>query len=315
MVDPSLAVLDKDLAERVVLLADLDVRLVCIYGAIDAYHILQGLQDESSEDAECFYCYQRWGNTGSSGSKKIEGPFSEQKMREVFAEAFEARTGASWGSIKPGDRVAHGRFWWQQVAAVEEKAYWQYYVHDGVDGKSRGWYPYEDDASAEVEDVFAQHMSNNQESRTKIRTVSSGFFSYRIDLEAMTQENTKTGKVRAIRRFTATEAPPKGGKSTKGVRPAAGKRAPKAPVDRKKVTKKILKTAKSSKPGARKAKLTREAKPKSRKVAKKAVKVAKGKQAKEQVFLGKFTRTSTGLKKADLKRNKYGKVVSNLAAE
>ena len=88
-----------------------DVRLALITKVMDEYHILQGLQDESTEDDERFYCYQRWGiwrislvifsfppvsaeslkvrdgsgfqgslgKTGSPGSKKIDGPFSEER--------------------------------------------------------------------------------------------------------------------------------------------------------------------------------------------------------------------------------------------
>ena len=372
MVERSLAVLDKELAKLVTLLPELDVRLVRIDAAkrIDEYHVLQGLQDSSS-DEEAFYYYQRWGQTGSSGNKKINGPFSEKKMREEFAKVFEERTGAAWGSLKPGDRVPDGRFWWQRGSLAEEKAFWQYYVHDGVDGKKRGWYPYEDfwakilrfsvlfassehaqdDASAEVEEIFAQHMSNDQESRTAIRTVSSGtvgavagagpevssalrvsccsgYFSYKIDLEAMTQENTKTGKVRAIRRFTeATKHDTSAPKKPRG----APKK--KAPVDRKKVKKTILKasTATSVRTKAGKPELAKTAMKalklkamkstskasKGRKVVKaaKAAKVAKGKDAKAQVFHGKFKRTSTGLKKEDLKKNKYGKVVTKKQSE
>ena len=149
-----------------------------------------------------------------------------------------------------------------------------------------------------------------------------GHFSYRIDLDAMTQENTKTGKVRAIRRFTEAAAK-KATKRTKSMRPPAKKRAPaakadKALVDRKKVLKKILKTLTSDAKTTTVAGKRKPTKPKAGpKVAmkKKAVKVAKGKDAKAQVFHGKFTRTSTGLKKSDLKRNKYGKVVSKKASE
>ena len=146
MADRSLAVLDKELAERVVLVSGFDVRLVRINSKMDHYHVLQGLQDpcDEGETSETFYCYQCWGETGTPGNKKLDGPFSEREMREAFAGVFEKRTGSAWGSLKPGDKVAHGNFWWQQVSAVDEQALWQYYVHDGVDGKRRGWYPYED---------------------------------------------------------------------------------------------------------------------------------------------------------------------------
>merc|ERR1719250_601313 len=49
--------------------------------------------------------------------------------------------------------------------------------------------------------------------------------------------------------------------------------------------------------------------------AKRVSKVAKGKRAKSSVFRGTKSRTSGGLKKSDLTRNKQGKVESKKASE
>merc|ERR1719352_65900 len=49
---------------------------------------------------------------------------------------------------------------------------------------------------------------------------------------------------------------------------------------------------------------------KMRKMAMKKSVIAKGKRAKSSVFRGTKAKTSGGLKKSDLKRNKAGKVVS-----
>merc|ERR1719412_607197 len=51
------------------------------------------------------------------------------------------------------------------------------------------------------------------------------------------------------------------------------------------------------------------------KKAKKVSKIAKGKRAKSSVFRGTKVKTSGGLKKTDLKKNKNGKVVSRKASE
>ena len=53
---------------------------------------------------------------------------------------------------------------------------------------------------------------------------------------------------------------------------------------------------------------------KSRKMKKRVSKVAKGKRAKNSVFKGTKEKTSGGLKKSDLKRNKRGKIVSAKAS-
>merc|ERR1712226_587667 len=48
--------------------------------------------------------------------------------------------------------------------------------------------------------------------------------------------------------------------------------------------------------------------------AKKVSKITKGKRAKSSVFRGTKVKTSGGLKKSDLTKNKYGKVVSKKAS-
>lgn len=52
-----------------------------------------------------------------------------------------------------------------------------------------------------------------------------------------------------------------------------------------------------------------------KKKAKKVSKIARGKMAKSMVFRGSKEKTSGGLKKSDLIRNKNGKLVSKLASQ
>merc|ERR1711937_446171 len=123
-------------------------------------------------------------------------------------QVFKDKTGKEWGSINPGDRALPGKYWLQRDFNPSEKAKWQYYVHDNIDGKRNDWYDYDANASEEVEELFAQHKANSCEKRTATRVVSSGNlgFSYLVDLEAMTQTNTKTRKSRQIRRLTGQQA-------------------------------------------------------------------------------------------------------------
>merc|ERR1719225_1705088 len=64
-----------------------------------------------------------------------------------------------------------------------------------------------------------------------------------------------------------------------------------------------MKAKKSSKKGMRKRK------------AKRVSKIAKGRGAKARVFRGTKAKTSGGLKKSDLKKNKNGKVVSKKSSD
>ncbi|CAK9001203.1 unnamed protein product [Durusdinium trenchii] len=302
--------IDGDLAERVSVVKDMDLRLVLIdaTNGVDKFCHLQGLQD-SSLSHPAFYCFSCWGDTGSRGKKvqtNLLGPFSEEHMRSKVEEIFEERTGCKMENLKAGDRALPGKYWLQQQIAKEAEEEgtfrWEYYVDDGVDGKRKGWHPYEDEASEEVEELYLQHVANEKESRTATRVISSGYFSYKVDLQRMTQQNTKTGKVRTIRRTASAKASkplPKGSKvAKKTVKKLPSKRV------KKTVLKKPAEKAMKSRVKAMKAKLTKKASP-----------IASGKYAKSKVWSGKKAKTSTGLKKADLKKNKEGKLVSKKQSE
>ena len=105
----------------------------------------------------------------------------------------------------------------------------EYYVDDGVDGKSEGWHPYEEDASEEVEALYQQFRADGCTGRTAKRVVNSGHFSYEVAFKAMSQKNTSTRKVRSIRRM-------------EGPRPVPSKKAVKT-AKRVKAMKKVMKTA------------------------------------------------------------------------
>jgi len=209
----------------------------------------------------------------------------------AFAKIFKMKTGAEWGSLKPGDRAQPGMYWLQQQSTPDLKATWQYYVSDGVDGKKTGWYPYVASATSEVEDLYAQHSANANEGRTATRLVSSGRFTYKIDLGKMTQENTRTRKVRPIRRAVGDE-------SRCNIRCV-----PHAMI------KKTMKVSGAMK-GMRAMKSTKVHKPmqvmKAAKLKKKVLKIG----SKKQVLSGKRQRTVGGLRAENLMKNSKGKIVS-----
>merc|ERR1719408_335282 len=133
----------------------------------------------------------------------------QSEVECMLAQVFEEKTGKTWGSVQPGDRALPGKYWLQQQSRPDQKAKWEYYVGDRVDGKPDGWYPYDPAASEVVEALYAQHMANGCESRTSTRVVASGSlgFTYHVDLSAMTQQNTKTRKTRHIRRALPSSGP------------------------------------------------------------------------------------------------------------
>jgi len=185
-----------------------------------------------------------------------------------------------------------GKYWLQQQASPDLAAKWQYYVSDGVDGKRTGWYPYDDTASDEVEELYAQHMANTCESRTATRMVSSGRFTYKVCLTKMMQMNTRTQKVRQIRRAVGDEATEVSANGVTKERAVKAKRvvmAMKSKVRTMKA-KKVVMVMKSMKAMKIKRKCTVG--------------------SKSQVLSGKRPKTKWGLKASDLVKNKAGKVVS-----
>merc|ERR1719316_360872 len=251
MVDRDLSNQDAALAAKVSLLPGMDVRLACIETEeeqqTDKFHVLQGLVDPTlAEDPKCCYAYQRWGITGTRGQIKLEGPMEQPKVAAALAKVFEDLTGSSWGSIAPGDRVPPGKYWVQQHMNPDFQAKWEYYVADGVDGKRTGWYPYVTSASEEVEELYAQHVANGCEARTAVRVIQSGHFSYKVDLDSMTQQNTRTRKQRTIRRPAgdASAAPPGSRAPAMRAMKVMKARAPASAMPMKKVMKKVMKKSK-----------------------------------------------------------------------
>jgi predicted DNA-binding WGR domain protein len=299
---------DEDLAARAKLIAGLDARLVLIDpdSNTDKYYVLQGLEDDNG----C-YSYRRWGRTGTDGEAKIEGPTTVEEVEKILHKVFKDKTGKEWGSLKPGDRALPGKYWLQRDFIPNEKAKWQYYVHDNIDGKANDWYDYDANASEEVEELFAQHKANACEKRTATRVVASGKlgFSYLVDLEAMTQTNTRTRKARKIRRVTGAQALIR---QSSGIVMKIMKKM-KAAVAGRVAMKRAAVVKKSMKKTSRKP--MKKVMKKLKKPMKKVSTIAKGKKAKVQVWRGKKVKTSTGLTKSDLVKSKSRKIVSAKKSE
>ena len=75
---------------------------------------------------------------------------------------------------------------------------WQYWVDDGVDGKSDGWYDYQAHAWKLVSLAYDDWLRDGTVTEMIVR---SGWFSYKVSFGQMSQLNTSTGKQRRIRRM------------------------------------------------------------------------------------------------------------------
>lgn len=76
---------------------------------------------------------------------------------------------------------------------------WQYLLTTSVDAKCPGWHPYTPQASSKLDSLFA-HAHATSSKRTTYH-VQSGTYQYEVNMLAMTQRSTTTGKVRTIRRY------------------------------------------------------------------------------------------------------------------
>lgn len=316
MADRDLANHDARLAGVAEVMPGMDIRLAFIDAASgeDKYHVLQGLKDPTlGGDPKCHFLFQRWGSTGSRDQMHVDGPMLQVSLAVELSKIFKEKTGADFGSVKPGDRALPGKYWLQQQSNPDRSAKWEYYVSDGVDGKRTGWYPYDNYAQDEVEEVYAQHVANGGEGRTATRVVHSGHFKYTVDLSQMTQRNMRTNKVRTIRRSAGDQA------STVATRRAT-KRA-REPCAGCLPAMKFMAAGDSASmkvrvpmPAMKSMKVRRTA----LKVPKKAMKIMKAMKAKRvskvgsksQVLKGLKARTKGGMRAADLMKNKNGKVVS-----
>ncbi|CAK4072533.1 unnamed protein product [Aphanomyces euteiches] len=173
---------------------DASLALVDLSQNSDKYYILQVLQAGTE-----FHCFSRWGRTGTVGQNQVEGPFNTIGEAEaVFNRKFQDKTGQRWADRSDFSQI-DGKYDLLNVDhTADATGQWEYFMHDFVDGKARGWYPYTEDGTAQTEALWQTYQVNSAYNR---RIVQSGYYSYNIDLDAMTQTNISTNKKRYIRRL------------------------------------------------------------------------------------------------------------------
>lgn len=169
----------------------------------DKFYTIQVVYNSRSGE---FFCVAHWGRTGTKGDSKVEGPYDSQSDAvAAFEGKFKSKTGAAYSKrneYKPKPK----KYAYKQVnycREIEGRVTWQYWVDDYVDGKQPGWYDYFAEASEGVDAVWQEWQSN---SWLDVRCIASGAWTYKVDFNTMTQENTSTAKVRTIRRTVDGEA-------------------------------------------------------------------------------------------------------------
>uniref|UniRef100_A0A7S2TP74 Poly [ADP-ribose] polymerase n=1 Tax=Lotharella oceanica TaxID=641309 RepID=A0A7S2TP74_9EUKA len=175
----------------------------------------------------------------SGVSKMMGPYDTDTKAKNAFAEKFKKKTGNTWdkrGSFtpKPGkytlmghdgadeaeegagdydgmmarlrNHPNEGRELGAQADEMDGERVrsvrthkWQYYVDDGVDGKSTNWYDYDLEASDVVDFAFKDWRRNPA---VNVRAIKSGIYTYSVNFNKMEQTNIehRNHTKRAIRR-------------------------------------------------------------------------------------------------------------------
>lgn len=178
----------------------------------DRYYCMQVL---ASHDKDQFWAVQHWGRTGLDGRAHVDGPFASlADAKAIFRRKYRQRTGNAWGQLgstfveTPGKykllaREEAGR---KKASEAKSKGRWQYYLHNAIDGKAKGWYDYEEKAGENLEKFWLQYY-DHPDLRLGVRVVHSDYFPYEINFTEMFQTNMKTGTRRIIRRIVEGETP------------------------------------------------------------------------------------------------------------
>eukprot|EP00592_Proboscia_alata_P013602 CAMPEP_0194386802 /NCGR_PEP_ID=MMETSP0174-20130528/88561_1 /TAXON_ID=216777 /ORGANISM="Proboscia alata, Strain PI-D3" /LENGTH=277 /DNA_ID=CAMNT_0039176361 /DNA_START=95 /DNA_END=924 /DNA_ORIENTATION=+ len=152
----------------------------------DRYYILQVLVDEKKKSGKKkspgpdHYLFTRWGRTGTSGQGKLDGPFAdEEEVGLKFAKQFQSKTGVQWKKAVRGASPKAGKYeYLERVDSTSKEGSWYYYLTNDPLGKCDGWYEYESQNSAEVEELYSDYYSAKKVSRLALRQIhseSSGF--------------------------------------------------------------------------------------------------------------------------------------------
>mmetsp|Transcript_27568 Transcript_27568/g.59256 ORF Transcript_27568/g.59256 Transcript_27568/m.59256 type:complete len:595 (+) Transcript_27568:151-1935(+) len=155
----------------------------------DKFSVLQLIQVQRAF-GKAYVVYTRGGSTGTVGQSTEQEFYGLEAAVACFKDELEQKTGLDWKDrmdpIKPNKyRFVVQNF--TQKQAGFSGGTWQYWVDDGIDGKSSGWYDYSD--SREVERLYQEYTSNTNTQNLCQRYISSGHFTYNVDLDQMVQTN------------------------------------------------------------------------------------------------------------------------------
>jgi poly [ADP-ribose] polymerase 2/3/4 len=149
------------------------------------------VEDLGSTANTRYIVYTRWGRTGTAGAA-LEQEFTDEYLAmDCFENKFEDKTGLCFADRalqSPAGKYTNLVVDFVAKAAIlnGQGGTFQYWVDDGVDGKVDGWYDYDAEAGQLVDQL---HHESQQNPGLLTRIVTSGSWTYIVDLSTMTQTN------------------------------------------------------------------------------------------------------------------------------
>mmetsp|Transcript_30972 Transcript_30972/g.40892 ORF Transcript_30972/g.40892 Transcript_30972/m.40892 type:complete len:895 (-) Transcript_30972:265-2949(-) len=167
---------------------------------MDKFYKLQLVRTDTVVNTEwktVYTVYMRYGKTGTSGQINMGYSGSDlEAAKASFKQKFKEKTGWDWENGLENFKQKKNKYnlVLRGTASQTNDAkpppgqmvMWQYYLENDKDGKPDGWYDYYPDANKSVEECYQQFLSNTW---LDVRYVQSGYFSYKVDYNAMTQTN------------------------------------------------------------------------------------------------------------------------------
>jgi len=174
-----------------------NLAVVHIDSDTDKYYKIQIVRADDSK----FHLVEASGRTGTRGECAVKSFDTVEEAIAAFEAVFLEKAGAAW-SERDTYTAEEGKY---SLAKKDHNrvqkgtVMWKYYMDNGVDGKSNGWYDYAKEASEHVEATFQEFKMNK--AWLTVRSIKSGHYSYHVNFSSLSQTNLSTKKTRKIQRF------------------------------------------------------------------------------------------------------------------
>ena len=147
---------------------------------MDKFYVLQMIEHNAR-----FTVLTKWGRTGQNGTPRTYEVAQYAEAERLFRTKFRQKTGLTWEARRAPPKPRRYRIIRQNFVEKQRNytsGSWEYWVDDGVDGKTDGWYEYTPSGSQLVEQLYQEHLLNKKFFQ---RWVRSGRFTCKIRIGSL----------------------------------------------------------------------------------------------------------------------------------